>query len=167
METVILLWILAAVLVLVGLAGLFLPALPGALLIFGGLAVAAWAEDFAFVGWKTLTLLGVLALLTYPADLMASAFGAKRYGASPRAVTGAVIGAVVGIFFGLVGVLLGPFFGAVIGEFSTQRHLGKAGRAGIGATVGIVLGTAAKLAIAFTMLGIFFIVRWAWRPVIP
>jgi hypothetical protein len=151
----VLLWVLAAILVLVGLAGLFLPMLPGAALVFAGLAVAAWADDFVYVGWGMLTVLGVLALLTYPA-----AFGAKRYGASPRAVTGAVIGAVVGIFFGLPGVLLGPFAGAVIGEFSTQRHLGRAGRAGFGATVGIVLGTAAKLAIAFTMLGIFAIARF-------
>ena len=160
MEISILLWILAAVLVIVGLAGLLLPVLPGAVLVFTGLLLAAWAEDFAFVGWKTLTMLGVLALLTYPADFLASAFGARRYGASPRAVTGAVIGAVVGIFFGLIGVLLGPFLGAVIGEFSTQRHLGRAARAGIGATVGIVLGTAAKLALVFTMLAIFALIRF-------
>jgi uncharacterized protein YqgC (DUF456 family) len=160
MEVTILLWALATVLVMVGLAGLFLPVLPGAVVLFAGLAVAAWADDFIYVGWGTLTVLGVLALLTYPADLLASAFGAKRYGASPRAVTGAVTGAVVGIFFGLPGVLLGPFVGAVIGEFSTQRHLGKAGRAGFGATVGIVLGAATKLAIAFTMLGIFAIARF-------
>ncbi|BAV34969.1 membrane protein [Sulfuricaulis limicola] len=161
MELSILLWVLAALLVLAGFAGLFLPMLPGAVLLFAGLAVAAWADDFVYVGWGTLTALGVLALLTYPADLFASAFGAKRYGASPRAVTGAVVGAGVGIFFGLPGILLGPFVGAVVGEFSTQRHLGKAGRAGFGATVGIVLGTAAKLAIAFTMLGIFAIARFA------
>lgn len=160
-STDILLWVLAVFLVMVGLAGLFLPALPGAVLLFAGLVVAAWADDFAYAGWVTLSFLGVLALLTYPADFLASAFGARRYGASPRAVTGAVIGALVGIFFGLAGVLLGPFLGAVIGEFSAQRHLGKAGRAGFGATVGIVLGTAAKLAIAFTMLGIFAISRFA------
>jgi uncharacterized protein len=160
MTVTILLWVLGVALVLVGLAGLFFPAIPGAVLVFAGLVVAAWADDFAYAGWGTLTVLGVLALLTYPADFLASAFGAKRYGASPRAVTGAVIGAVVGIFFGLVGVLLGPFLGAVIGEFSAQRHLGQAGRAGFGATVGIVLGTAAKLALAFTMLGIFAIVRF-------
>src|SRR3970282_93440 len=124
MDTAFLLWILAAVLVIVGLAGLFLPVIPGAVLVFAGLVVAAWADDFAYAGWGTLTVLGVLALLTYPADFLASAFGAKRYGASPRAVTGAVIGAVVGIFFGLVGVLLGPFAGAVVGELLTQRHLG-------------------------------------------
>jgi hypothetical protein len=161
MEISILFWILATILVIVGLAGLFLPVIPGAVVLFAGLALAAWADDFVYVGWGTLTVLGVLALLTYPADFLASAFGAKRYGASPRAVTGAVIGAVVGIFFGLPGVLLGPFAGAVIGELSTQRHLGRAGRAGFGATVGIVLGAAAKLAIAFTMLGIFAIARFA------
>ncbi len=161
METALLLWVLAVALILVGLAGLFLPAIPGAVVLFAGLVVAAWADDFAFVGIKTLTVLGVLALLTYPADFMASAFGAKRFGASPRAVTGAVIGAVVGIFFGLPGVLLGPFIGAVVGELLTQRHLGKAGRAGVGATLGLVLGTALKLAIAFTMLGVFAVVRFA------
>lgn len=156
----ILFWTLAVVLVVIGFAGLFFPVIPGAVLVFAGLVIAAWADDFAYAGWGTLTLLGVLALLTYPADLLASAFGAKRYGASPRAITGAVIGAVVGIFFGLAGVLLGPFLGAVIGEFSTQRHMGQAGRAGFGATVGILLGAAAKLAIAFTMLGIFAIARF-------
>ena len=160
MDLSILWWVLATLLVLAGLAGLFVPVLPGAVLIFGGLAVAAWAEDFAFVGWKTLTALAVLALLTYPADFLAGAFGARRYGASPRAVTGAVVGAVVGIFFGLVGVLLGPFIGAVIGEFSTQRHLGRAGRAGFGATLGLVIGVAAKLALALAMLGVFAVVRF-------
>ncbi|MHB8535674.1 MAG: DUF456 domain-containing protein [Sulfuricaulis sp.] len=160
METDILLWILAATLVAAGLAGLLFPVIPGALMLFAGLTLAAWADNFFYIGWKTLTLLGVLALLTYPADFMASAFGAKRFGASPRAVAGAAIGAVVGIFFGLPGVLLGPFFGAVTGELLTQGHLGKAGRAGIGATVGLVLGVALKLAIAFAMLGVFAIVRF-------
>jgi uncharacterized protein YqgC (DUF456 family) len=161
MDMTVLLWIVGAVLIIIGIAGLFLPVIPGAVVLFAGLALAAWADDFAYVGWKTLTALGVLALLTYPADFLASAFGAKRYGASPRAVTGAVIGAIVGIFFGLPGVLIGPFLGAVAGELSTQRHLGKAGRAGIGATLGLVLGVAIKLAIAFTMLGIFAVVRFA------
>lgn len=152
--------ILAIVLIVVGLAGLFFPIIPGAILLFAGLALAAWADNFVYVGWATLTALGVLALLTYPADFLASAFGAKRYGASKRAITGAVIGAAVGIFFGLPGVLLGPFFGAVAGELLTQFHLGRAGRAGIGATLGLVIGVAAKLAIALTMLGIYAVVRY-------
>lgn len=161
MTITLLLWLLAAALIALGLAGLLLPALPGAPVLFAGLVVAAWAEDFTYVGWGTLSVLGVLALLTYLADFAAGAFGVRRFGASPRAVTGAIIGSVVGLFFGLLGVLLGPFIGAVIGELSAQRHLGAAGRAGIGATVGLVLGVAAKLALACAMLGVFAIARFA------
>ncbi|MDP1708622.1 MAG: DUF456 family protein [Gammaproteobacteria bacterium] len=161
MTLTIILWLLTVALIVLGLVGLLLPAIPGAPVLFAGLVMAAWAEDFIYVGWGTLSVLGVLALLTYLADFVASAFGVRRFGASPRAVTGAIIGSVLGLFFGLLGVLLGPFIGAVIGELSTQRHLGAAGRAGIGATVGLVLGVAAKLALALAMLGVFAIARLA------
>ena len=128
--------------------------------MFAGLFVAAWAEDFVYVGAGTLTALGVMALFAYLVDFIAGAFGAKRFGASGRSVAGAAIGAVVGIFFGLVGVLLGPFIGAVIGELSTQRDLNAASRAGVGATLGLVLGAAAKLALGVAMLGVFLVMRF-------
>ena len=159
MDTTILLWLLATVMVLAGLLGLLLPALPGSPLLFGGLLVAAWAEDFAYVGTGTLVVLAILALLTYAVDLAAGAFGVQRFGASSRAMVGAAIGAVVGMFFGLVGVLVGPFFGAAIAELTLAGELRAAGRAGIGATVGLAIGTAAKVALAFTMLGIFVFMR--------
>ncbi len=160
MEISLLLWVLALALVVVGLAGLVLPAMPGAPLLFAGLLLAAWADNFAYVGWGTLVILGVLALLTYVVDFAATAFGAKRFGASKRAIIGAAIGGLVGLFFGLPGVLLGPFAGAVIGELSAQRGLHDAARAGIGATIGLALGAAAKLALAFSMLGIFAVARF-------
>jgi uncharacterized protein YqgC (DUF456 family) len=160
METALLLWLLAIVLVVVGIAGLVLPAMPGAPVLFAGLLVAAWADNFAYVGWRTLVILGILALLTYVVDFAATAFGAKRFGASNRAIIGAAIGALVGLFFGLLGVLVGPFVGAVIGELSLRRGLDAATRAGIGATIGMALGAAAKLALAFSMLGIFAVVRF-------
>ncbi|MBW1688265.1 MAG: DUF456 domain-containing protein [Deltaproteobacteria bacterium] len=156
----VLLWLLAAVLVLAGLLGLILPALPGAPLLFAGLLVAAWVEDFSYVGSGTLGVLGALALLTYAVDFAASAFGAKRFGASNRAVVGAALGALVGIFFGLPGILLGPFVGAVLGELTGRRGPRNAARAGGGATVGLALGAAAKLALAFSMLGIFALARF-------
>lgn len=156
----VLLWVIAAILVVAGLLGLVLPALPGAPLLFAGLLLAAWAEGFAYVGTGTLVVLALLALLTYAVDFAASAFGAKRFGASRRAVAGALLGALVGLFFGLPGVLLGPFVGAVIGELTAQRSLRDAGRAGVGATVGLALGAAAKLALAFSMLGIFGLARF-------
>ena len=162
MDATVLLWLLAAILVLAGLLGLLLPALPGPPLLFAGLLVAAWAEDFVYVGAGTLALLAALALLTYAVDFAASALGAKRFGASKRAVIGAAVGAVVGLFFGLPGILFGPFIGAVIGELTAQRGLSDAGRAGVGATLGLVLGVAAKLTLAFAMLGLFALVRIVW-----
>jgi hypothetical protein len=156
------LWLLvpAVLLVLVGLGGLVLPALPGAPIMFVGLVLAAWAEDFAYVGPFWLSVLGLLTILTYLVDFAAGAFGARRYGASKQAVIGAAIGAVVGLFFGIPGIILGPFLGAVIGEFSQRPDLRAAGKAGLGATLGLALGIAAKLSLAFTMLGLFLVVRF-------
>lgn len=159
METAFPYFILSAILVLAGLAGLIIPGLPGPPLIFAGLFLAAWAEDFVHVGAGTLVVLGLLAALSYAADLWATMFGAKRFGASKRAIIGAVIGLVVGVFLGFPGVLFGPFAGAVIGELSARRGLHDAARAGIGATVGLAIGAAVTIALALAMIGIFLIVR--------
>lgn len=157
-----LLWALAALLVALGVAGLLLPALPGAPLIFAGLVAASWAEDFAFVGWPWLALLGAIAALTYAVDFAATALGAQRYGASPRAVVGAVLGGLVGLFFGPLGFVLGPFAGAVLAELTLRKDLEAAQRAGVGATLGLLLGGFAKLALAFLMIGLFAAVR-EWK----
>ena len=160
METPLVFWLVASVLVLAGLVGLVLPALPGAPLIFAGLLLAAWAEGFTYVGGWTIAALAAMALLTLGVDLWATMFGAKKFGASKRAMLGALIGAVIGIFLGLPGVIFGPFIGAVAGELSAQSDLRQATRAGVGATVGLVLGAAIKLALAFTMIGIFLAARF-------
>ncbi len=160
MEPSLLIWLLAIALVLTGMVGLILPAIPGAPLIFAGLLLAAWAESFEYVGFRTLGILAVLAILSYGVDLWAMMFGAKRFGASKRAIIGALIGSVVGIFLGFPGILFGPFIGAVMGELLAHRGLQAAARAGIGATIGLVLGAALKLALVFAMIGIFVAVRF-------
>ena len=160
MDRAIVLWTIAGVLVLAGLAGLILPAIPGAPLIFAGLVVGAWADDFAYVGVWTIVVLAVLTLVTIGVDFWATMFGAKRFGASKRAVIGALVGSIIGLFLGLPGVLFGPFIGAVIGEISSRRSLPQATRAGFGATLGLVLGAAIKLALALSMIGIFVAVRF-------
>ena len=155
METLFAYWMGAALLVLGGIVGLVLPTIPGTPLIFAGLFLAAWAEDFTHVGLGTMVALALLALLSYGVDFWATMFGAKKFGASKRAVFGALIGAVAGVFLGLPGVIFGPFIGAVIGELSAHRDLRQATRAGIGATIGFILGAALKFALAFAMIGIF------------
>jgi uncharacterized protein YqgC (DUF456 family) len=160
METTLVFWLVALLLVGTGLIGLFLPVLPGAPLIFAGLVIAAWAEDFHYTGLWTIVLLAIIMLLTLGVDFWATIFGAKKFGASKRAVIGALIGLAIGIFLGFPGIIFGPFIGAVIGELSAQKDLKQATRAGIGATIGLVLGAAIKLALALTMIGIFLSVRF-------
>jgi uncharacterized protein YqgC (DUF456 family) len=149
------LWAVAVAMIVVGLVGTVLPVLPGIALIFGGIALAAWIEGFARISLWTVIALGALAALSFIVDYLAAAMGAKRAGASRLAVLGAVIGAVVGIFAGLVGVLFLPFVGAVAGEFVAQRDFMRAGRVGIATWIGLAVGTAIKVAIAFTMVGVF------------
>ena len=151
----VLLWVLATLLVLVGLAGIILPALPGTILIFAGLVLAAWADGFTRVGIATLAVIGVIAAASYAVDLVAAALGVKRLGASPRAMVGAGLGTLLGLFFGLPGVIVGPFLGAVIGELSADRNLARAGRAGLAAWIGFAVGAVVKVALAFSMIAIF------------
>lgn len=159
MDTTVWLWILAGALVVTGFIGVIAPVLPGAPLVLAGLIVAAWAENFAHVGVWTLIFLGVLTALTYVVDAVASAMGVKRVGASKQAIVGAVIGTTVGVFFGLAGILLGPFVGAVAGELLVTRDAKQVGRAGVAAWIGFIIGTIGKLALMFTMVGVFVIAR--------
>jgi uncharacterized protein YqgC (DUF456 family) len=149
------LWLLAGMLVAAGIAGAVLPLLPGAPLVFLGLLVGAWIDGFQRVGAVTLVLLALLTLGSFAIELWATRHGARRVGASGLAVFGAVLGGVAGLFFSLPGVILGPFLGAFAGEYLARRNLRQAGRAGLGTWLGLLLATAGRLAIVFTMLGIF------------
>ena len=151
----ILLWVVAVALVLVGLAGIVLPALPGTVVIFAGLLIAAWADGFTRVGIGTLILIGVIGTASYFIDFVAAALGAKHMGASPRAVAGAALGTLLGLFFGLPGLIFGPLAGAILGELSAHRDWARAGRVGMAAWIGFAIGTAVKIALAFSMIAIF------------
>jgi len=148
-------FILSAALILIGLAGTVVPMLPGVPLVFAGMLLAAWADHFQHVGAFTLTLLAVLCALALLIDFVAGLLGARRVGASARALWGATFGTLVGFFFGLPGLLLGPFLGAALGELTTGRELAHATRVGVGTWLGLLFGTLAKIALCFTMLGIF------------
>ncbi len=151
------LYVVAAVLVIAGLAGTILPVLPGVLLVFGGLFVAAWADDFARVGWPTLAIIGALGAFSFVIDFFASVLGAKRVGASPQALLGAGLGGFAGIFLGIPGVILGPFIGAAIGEYLSRGRLLQAGKVGFGTWFGLLVAAVAKVVIAVVMVAVFFV----------
>ncbi len=152
---IVFLWILASMLVIAGIVGTIVPALPGPVLVFCGLLLAAWIDGFEKVGAMPLVLLGIMTVLSFVADFAASGAGAKRAGASKQAVTGAAIGSAVGVFFGILGLFAGPFLGAAAGEFLAKRDLMRAGKVGFGTLWGIVFGTAMKIALVMAMVGVF------------
>jgi uncharacterized protein YqgC (DUF456 family) len=153
----VLLWVLGVALVSVGLAGIVFPALPGTVLIFVGLVIVASADGFVRVGVWTLTLIGLIGAASYLVDFVAAAMGAKKMGASRAAVIGAALGTLLGIPLGLPGVIFGPLAGALIGEWSTHRDWRRAGQVGFAAWVGFLVGTAVKIAMAFSMIAIFIL----------
>jgi len=153
-------YLIGGVLVLVGFAGILLPALPGLPLVFAGLLVAAWADGFERVGWLPLVLIGLLTALSFLIDFLATVYGAQRLGASGWALWGSALGTVAGLFFLPIGLFLGPFIGAWVGEYWHSRRVGHATRVGLGTWLGILLGTASKLALGFCMIGIFALAWW-------
>jgi uncharacterized protein len=150
-------WVIASSLIVIGVIGTFLPAIPGPAVVFAGMLLAAWIDHFSRVGWVALLVLGLLAIATVIVDVVAGILGARRVGASRRAVIGAAIGTVVGIFFGFVGLLIAPFIGAVIGELASRGQIAPAMRVGVGTWIGLLLGAVAKAAILLAMLLIFLL----------
>jgi uncharacterized protein len=149
------LWVIAVLLVIVGAVGTVLPALPGVPLIFAGVLLAAWAEDFQRIGGWTLGALAALALIGLVVDYVAASMSAQRAGASRQGIIGAAIGTVAGIFTGLLGLVFMPLVGAAIGEFIAHRDALRAGKVGVATWLGLLVATAIKIAVAFTMIGVF------------
>ena len=163
------LWVLAVLLVVAGAAGTVLPALPGVPLIFVGVLLAAWAEDFQRIGGWTVAVLAVLTAIGVIVDYAAASLSARRAGASREGIVGAAIGTVAGIFTGFVGLLFMPFIGAMAGEWWALRgryglstNAGdlaangkRAFEVGFATWLGMMIGTAVKLALVFLMVGLF------------
>jgi uncharacterized protein len=150
----VLLYVLGALALLVGLAGVVLPAVPGSVFLALGAVLVAWAEDFRRVSGWTVAVCAVLAAAIWATDLVAAALGAKAFGASRWAVIGAGIGLLVGMFLGLPGIVLGPAVGAVALEYARDPDFERAMKAGAGAFLGFVLGTAVKVSLAFAIVGV-------------
>jgi uncharacterized protein len=149
------LWVIAVLLIIIGIAGVILPALPGVVFVFGGILLAAWIDDFTRIGGWTIGVLAVLTIIAFVIDYVASTLAAKRAGASTLGLVGAAVGTVLGIFTGLFGLVFMPLIGAAVGEFIAQQDAMRAGRVGVATWIGLVVGTALKIAVVFTMVGVF------------
>lgn len=158
--TDIVLWILAALLMVAGIAGTVLPALPGTVLILAGIVLGAWIGDFVHVGTVPLVVVTVLAVLAWVLDYVAGLMGAQQAGASRQALVGAALGTVVGLFMGLVGVLFMPLVGAAVGEYMARRDQRHALKVGVATWLGMLVGMLAKIVLGFMMIGVFLAALW-------
>jgi len=165
-------WAGVVVLIVVGIAGTVLPVLPGTVLVIAGIVWGAWLDGFTRVPVWVVVVCAVLGALAFATDYVAAAMGAKQVRASAWAVTGAAIGTVAGIFTGFIGLLFMPLVGAMAGEWFAQRqktavhvvddaqHHTRALKVGVATWIGMMIGTAVKLALTFVMVGAFLTAYW-------
>ena len=145
---------LGFVCLILGLVGCFAPILPGPPISFLGLLLLHWTRFGQFTP-NTLWMFAILTVLVTIIDYFVPLWGTRKWGGSGAGVTGATIGLVLGFFFPPVGIILGPFLGAVVGELMAGKKSHEAFKAGMGAFIGFVLGTAIKMALVFVMVYYF------------
>ncbi len=156
----ILLDVVAAALIVLGLAGAMIPTVPGIPLVFIGIWLIAGIDHYHHLGYGWLIGIAAVGAVGLTIDLLAGALGVKRVGASKQAVLGALVGTVIGLFFGLPGLLLGPFLGAVLGELASGSSVLRSTNVGISAWLGLLFGTIVKLISSLMMVALFGAVWW-------
>ena len=134
--------------------------MPGTLLVWSGVLLGAWIDDFTRVGAGTMVVISVLAVLAWALDFVAGLMGARRVSASKQALAGAAIGTVVGLFMGLVGVLFMPLVGAAVGEYWAQKDQTRAAKVALATWIGLLVGMVAKVVLSFVMVGVFLAALW-------
>lgn len=155
-------------LILVGLAGVILPLVPGPLLIWLGALVWAWGDGFVRVNWVVLAILGVLAALAWASDLLLTTALSRRTGVSWKAIGGALAGGILGgllltsipIIGTIFGALLGAMLGMLVVEWFDKRDLRRALRATWGYLVSSLAASVLEILIAIVMVGIFVWQAW-------
>jgi len=113
--------ILVALAIVVGLVGIVVPLLPGALLVFGAIAVWAVVENNV-TGWVTL---GVAAALMAVATLIKYLWPMRRMREADVSTWSLVAGTVLGIigFFVIpvLGLVIGFVLGIYLAELANRR----------------------------------------------
>ena len=161
----ILLLTIGLLLILTGIMGCFLPALPGPPLSWVGL-LFMYITNSVPMDWWMLGITLVIALGVVVLDYIIPVAGTKRFGGTKAGVWGTTIGLVVALIFpifGLFGIIIWPFIGALVGELLNKAGHRQAFKAAFGSFIGFMTGTFLKFVIAVVFLGIFIWKVWSYR----
>ena len=153
-------------LMLLGIVGSILPALPGPPVSWAGILLLYFCPGIATNYWL-LSITLVIAVVIGILDYVIPAKGTKYFGGSSYGIWGTTIGLVTGIFAPIpFGFLIGPFVGALIGELIYNSSEGKrALKAATGSFLGFLAGTFMKVLVSFLFLGLFVVLVWQNRVV--
>jgi uncharacterized protein YqgC (DUF456 family) len=150
--------IICAVLILIGLAGVIMPYLPGVPVAWLGLFIYAIGTDWERLSVTTVVVFGAITVLALLVDFIAPLLGAKKYKASKWGIIGASIGLFLGIIiFQIWGIILGPLLGALIGELIAGKSTDIAFKSALGTFIGFIFGTLMKLVLVLVMAGFFIV----------
>ena len=115
-------FVVALLIMVLGLVGCVFPLLPGPAIIWLGALFYAWSTGFQSMGWITLVALAAIALAASTSDVWVGAAGQRRAGASIWSTLGSTIGGIIGLFiFAIPGMLIGSILGALLPDWQRWR----------------------------------------------
>ena len=157
---------LAAILMLVGILGSFLPMLPGIPVSWAGLLllhlIPVIPMNYSFLGITLLVTIIIFAL-----QYAIPALGTKYLGGSKQGMFGATIGLFAGIFIPIpFAILIAPFVGAYLGEILNKADSKTALKAASGSFVGLLASTFMEFVVAAIFLLLFIYKVWEFRPLL-
>lgn len=177
MGLIILYWVLLIVM-LFGVVGALVPALPGITLILG--AILVWGMVTQFQGMAvSLVVTLVILLLSVLVDIAAGYWGVKKFGASSWSQFGCILGLVLGMLGLLpalpvggpiIGLICGAMIGAFVGEFAYRRNLDllprlkTSAKVCLGILVGTLVGNIVQALLALMAVIIFIWTTWSTLP---
>ncbi|MFS8616813.1 MAG: DUF456 domain-containing protein [Solitalea sp.] len=140
-----LLVILAAIAIVAGIIGSFLPVLPGPPIAWAGLLLLHYST-YAHFSQRFLIITALVTIAVVALDYVIPVLGTKKYGGSKAGQYGAIAGILIGLFAGPAGIMLGPFLGAFIGELiHDPGNQSRALRAAWGSFIGFLVGAGMKV----------------------
>lgn len=150
--------IISTIIMLVGMVGIFVPVLPGTVLVFAGALLYAWVTNFEVISIGWLIFFAVLAALAWGIDYLASLLTAKKYGASKYGLIGSVVLGIIGLLtFSIPGLIIGQLLGVILGELYFGKEMKIALKSGIAVFIGYILGNTAKIVLCSIIFVIFYI----------
>ena len=150
--------ILSSAIMLTGLAGVFLPVLPGVPLVFAGAFIYAWSTSFEVITVGNIVLFAVLTAIASAVDYVGGLITAKKYGASRYGLIGGILGGILGlIVLGIPGLIIGQLAGVILGELYFGKQMKESFTSGFAMFVGYILGSTVKVFFAGLIVIIFYI----------